>query len=1051
MTVYGHIYRLTALLAAAILAVPAVSAAAPEWEDPEMIGRNKEPGHVTLVPFHNVQSALAGDRATTPWMRSLNGVWKFNWVPTPEQRPQGFQREEYDVSGWGTIPVPSCMELQGHGIPIYLNIRYPFEKNPPFIAHDNNPVGSYRTEFTIPEDWSGRRMFIVFEGVISAMYLWVNGREAGYSEGSMTPAEFDITNLVRQGRNILAVEVYRWSDGSYLEDQDFWRFSGIYRDVYMFSTPTVHMRDFEVKTDLDANYRNATLTVDVALRNYGGGTAAAHTVEAMLYNGRNEPVFDAPLSTEITPGGNGDIKATLSAQVRNPLKWSSEHPNLYTLVLALKDPSGRVIECERCRVGFREVVIKGGQLLVNGVPVYFKGVNRHEHDPDTGRTVGRELMIEDIRLMKQFNINAVRTSHYPNHPLWLELCDEYGLYLIDEANVESHGMGYDPKTTLATKPEWKKAHLDRIQRMVERDKNHPSVIIWSMGNEAGDGPNFEAASEWIHHRDPSRPVHYERALERPHIDIVSIMYSPIEFLEKYASKPQTRPFILCEYAHAMGNSVGNLQDYWDVIERYPVLQGGFIWDWVDQGIRKRYKDGTEFWAYGGDLGDDPNDGNFCCNGLVFPDRTPHPSLWEVKKVYQYVKIRAVDAPAGVFEVVNMHDFTNLSELDGSWTLDCNGIPVKSGDLPKLDVAPRDSARVTVPFGRITPGPGDEYHLTIRFRTAEDAPLVPKGHETAFEQFAIPVDVPPKILAAVDVMPPLDVTETSKMVTVTGADFTVVFDKTTGTIASFVWRNTEIFAEGPSPNFWRAPIDNDYGNRMPERLGIWRDAGDKRIVRKTTVTRNGRNSVSFAAESDLWSIGSKYAVSYTVYGSGDIIVESRFTPGEKELPELPRFGMRMILPPGFEAMMWYGRGPHENYQDRKTGSPVGVWSGTVQEQYVPYVRPQENGNKTEVRWVAFTYSRGVGLLACGMPLLSMSALHYTVADLEAADHPYDLVRRDTISLNLDYSQTGVGGDDSWGARPHKQYTLFPKEYSYRYRLRPFAVGKESPGKLAMEGF
>ena len=951
----------------------------------------------------------------------------------PADRPADFWRDGFDDGAWDTIPVPSCWEFEGYGTPIYINVRYPFPANPPFVPHDWNPVGSYRTRFTVPETWDGRRTFIVFEGVKSAFYLWINGREVGYSQGSMTPAEFDITGYIEPGRNTLAAEVYRWSDGSYLECQDTWRFSGIYRDVWLYSTADTHMRDFRVVTDLDSDYRDARMNVTVEIANYADSRSGELAVELTLYDRLNEPVFDRPARKEARVDGGGETTLEFGIDVANPLKWSAEHPNLYTLVLTLKDSYGAVVEAERCRVGFREVEIRDAQLLVNGVPILIKGVDRHEHDPDMCRTVSREIMVKDIRLMKLNNINAVRTSHYPNHPVWYDLCDEYGIYLIDEANIESHGMGYDPARTLGNNPAWKNAHLDRTIRMVERDKNHPSVIIWSLGNEAGDGVNFEATSAWIHGRDTTRPVHYERALERPHTDIVCPMYSRIEWLVEYASKPQTRPLIMCEYAHAMGNSVGNLQDYWDVIEKYRVLQGGFIWDWVDQGIRKRHTDGTEFWAYGGDYGDDPNDGNFCCNGLVFPDRTPHPSLLEVKKVYQYVKIRPVDPAAGTFEIVNMHDFTNLSVYDIVWRLESEGRVLENGMLPALDVAPHGKTTVTVPFAKPAPAPGAEYFLTISLLTKDAAPLVPAGHEMAWEQFALPFAAP-QVQADTAPLPPLAFEETTKTVTVTGRDFTLLFDKTEGTIASFIYSNVELIDRGPVPHFWRAPIDNDYGNRMPERLAVWRDAGEKRLVRKVMTERTGKGVITITADMDLTSVGSKYTVSYTVRGDGEIVIANTFTPGEG-LPELPRYGMQLTLPVGFETFTWYGRGPQETHWDRKTGAKVGVYSGTVQEQYVPYVRPQENGNKTDVRWASFVNDRGIGLIATGMPLLSVSAHHYRTCDLENADHPYDLVRRGGITVNLDWKQTGVGGDDSWGARPHKEYTLFPQEYGYSFSIRP----------------
>ena len=588
--------------------------------------------------------------------------------------------------------------------------------------------------------------------------------------------------------------------------------------------------------------------------------------------------------------------------------------------------------------------------------------------------------------------------------------------------------------------------MDRTISMVERDKNHPSVILWSLGNEAGDGTNFEATSAWIHERDPSRPVHYERAGERPHTDIVCPMYAGIEHLEKYGSKPQTRPLILCEYAHAMGNSVGNLQDYWDVIEKYPHLQGGFIWDWVDQGLKKIHTDGREFWAYGGDFGDDPNDGNFCCNGLVFPDRKPHPSLYEVKKVYQYIKVRPVDLLNGSVGIVNMYDFTDLSAVDATWKLTADGVVLQSGALPKLHVPPHESVKVDVSYTRPDIVPGTEYFLTLSFAQSETNSLVPKGHEVAWEQLPIPFPVSEGPALDTGGMGTLELSETAEAARIGGKDFSLVFGKKSGTIESFIYRGTELVGRGPLPHFWRAPIDNDYGNRMPERLGVWRDAGFTWSVDGVSAERLGPKVVKISVTARFPAVDSDYTVSYVVYGSGDVIVTTAFTPG-KELPELPRFGMQMTMPGAFTNLAWYGRGPHENYWDRKTGSPVGLYRGSVQDQYIPYIRPQENGNKTDVRWASLTGDDGIGLLVAGLPLLSMSAHHYTTADFENADHTYDLVRREDITLNIDYRQTGVGGDNSWGARPHPEYTLHSQPYSYSFRLRPFSVKDESAGTLA----
>jgi len=669
-------------------------------------------------------------------------------------------------------------------------------------------------------------------------------------------------------------------------------------------------------------------------------------------------------------------------------------------------------------------------------------------------------MIKDIQLMKKFNINAVRTSHYPNHPRWYELGDKYGLYIVDEANIESHGMGYDPDKTLGNNPEWKAAHLDRTIRMVERDKNHPSIIIWSLGNEAGDGVNFKATSAWIKKRDPSRPVQYERAGTRPHTDIVCPMYRTIHHLQEYLRKGlDGRPLIMCEYAHAMGNSVGNLQNYWDFFDQHKELQGGFIWDWVDQGLLKRTEEGEEFWAYGGDFGPPgtPSDLNFCINGLVFPDRKLHPHIWEVKKVYQCIKVKPIDLKAGKIEIQNRYDFMNLSEFDISWAVRAEEEEIAKGKLPGMDVRPHDLKVITLPLPKIRPEVGVEYFLNMRFRTIEETLLIPKGYEVAWEQFKLPLYKPaPKVDLAE--FPELSLNETEKSVQIKGQNFSVIADKRTGEITSLVYEGTEFIKRGPVPNFWRAPTDNDFGSNMPKRLAIWKEASTKRSVAEFQARQISAQEVQIDVVFTLPAVNSKYYTTYKVFGSGDIIITNKFVPGSKDLPEIPRIGMTKTLPVEFENISWYGRGPHESYWDRKSGAAVGVYSGKVMDQYHPYIRPQENGNKTDVRWVALTNDKGLGLLAVGMPLLSISAHHFLNQDFDPGPvkqqrHTYHLRKRDLVTLNPDYKQMGVGGDTSWGdrARPHPEYTLYAKEYSYSFRLRPFSSKDETPMALSKQRF
>ena len=1015
--------------------------AASDWENPKMFDQNKEEPHATLMPFPDMDSALQLNRNESPYYHSLNGTWAFHWSENPDVRPRDFYKNDYDISEWGDIPVPSNWEFEGYGVPIYVNIPYAWttNPNPPSVPHDHNPVGSYKRTFTVPSDWQDRRIFLHFGAVKSAMYVWVNGEKVGYSQGSKTPAEWDITPFIRDGENTLAVEVYRWSDGSYLECQDFWRVSGIERDVYLYSTPQTSIRDFFVHTDLDEQYKDATLSVDVNVASYQDQPENGLCVKAILLDADGQELFDTqqPLTFK-----DGKAQLTFHSDLSNPNKWSAETPYLYDLVLQLKQADA-VLEVQHCRVGFREVEIKDGQLLVNGVPILVKGVNRHEHDEYTCHVVNEASMRKDIELMKKFNINTVRTSHYPNDPRWYELCDEYGLYVIDEANIESHGMGYDPDRTLGNDPAWKAAHLDRTKRMVERDKNHPSVIIWSLGNEAGDGVNFVATSAWIHDRDPSRPVHYERAELKPHTDIYCPMYARIEQIVDYAKEPQERPLILCEYSHAMGNSNGNLQDYWDAIENYKHLQGGCIWDWVDQGIAQYDENGDKYWAWGSDFGppDVPSDDNFCMNGLVSADRTPHPGLWEVKKVYQYIHFKAVDLAAGKIEIHNMYDFKNLDNVNIQWTLLKDGQAVEQGYILRPDIPPHQSKEFLLDLPQIDPKPGSEYFLNFSAATVQQEGLVPAGHVVAIAQFQLPVSKDAKMVS-VDDLPELSVNEEGSAVYVSGPDFELVFDQETGRIESYTFQDKEFVKEPLRPNFWRAPTDNDFGNNMPKRCDVWRDASYVQDAGDTRVVWEAPGQVDITVDIDLANGAAIHRTVYSVLGNGEIIVTNRVQPMKNNMPVLPRFGMNMQLPAAFDRVSYFGNGPHENYWDRKSGSRIGLYHATVQDLYYPYPSPQENGNRTDVRWMSLVDQDGTGLLVVGMPVVSLSALPYTNEALTQKErgsiHFVELPEDDLISLNIDYKQMGVGGDNSWGARTHPEYRLPAKTYSFSFRLSPIDV-------------
>ncbi|MCL4180315.1 MAG: DUF4981 domain-containing protein [Verrucomicrobia bacterium] len=1032
----------------AALAIPAT----PDWENPEILGRHRAAPSATAIRFPDLASAQAVSdqilpleqrRAGSPWYLSLNGPWQFRWAPSIAERIAGFERPDFDTRDWSTIPVPSCLERQGYGIPIYVNFMRtdalcPWGKmDPPRIPHDRNSVGAYRRSFTLPPSWQDREIRVHFDGVESAFDLWVNGRYAGSSKGSRTPAAFDITSHLQPGENLLAVEAYRYSDGSYLEDQDKWRMSGIFRDVYLYCLGNIHLRDHFVRASWDARRREGKLSINAELHNRGTA-AAAVTLELALWDG-NRPIELGPLTANTLVAPSAPETLTLKASVPGVMPWSAEDPQLYRLDLVLRAADESILEVIPQTIGFRTVDIEDGQLRVNGQPLRLKGVNRHEMDPDTGYTVSHASMIRDIQLMKQHNLNAVRTSHYPNAPDWYALCDFYGLYVVDEANVESHGIGYDPRTSLAWKPEWHAAHRDRIQRMVERDKNHPSIIIWSLGNEAGDGPAFETAYAWVKDRDPSRPVQYERAKLKPHTDIFCPMYPHPDTLLEYAEAVTDRPLIMCEYAHAMGNSLGNFKEYWDIIESHPRLQGGFIWDWVDQALRARDDQGREFWAYGGDFGPPgtPSDGNFNCNGLVLPDRRPSPALLEVKHVYQYLKLEPVDPARGRIRVRNDYAFLNTREFLGRFTVSSNGLPIQSGELPTLALEPQTARTVRLPIQKLKPQPGTEYFLNIEFALRQSRPWAEAGHIVATAQFPIVQTLSP-IVATVSARTTgtLHLSESPEAILVHAPTFTATFGHASGTLESLVADGRELLASPLIPNLWRAQTDNDNASSdlLRRDAGIWEHAGPERVV--TSLRRIGSDDhlVWIKGEGTMVSGQVDWTLTFAVRRD-NLDVHFHFIPNT-DMPELPRVGLQMAIPDDLDTMTWFGRGPHENYWDRQASAHVGLYSGRVKDLLHPYVRPQENGNRSDVRWVSWTHAGGHGLRIDHLgDLLSVSAWPFTQDDLQAARHLHELPDRDFITVNLDYRQRGLGSINSWGAQPLETYRLPPKLYQYSFRITP----------------
>lgn len=1042
-------FAVTLLLACASVLAQARQSDPPDWENPRVFNINKEPAHATFVPYPDEPSARRGVLAFapgaapapgSPYVLSLNGRWKFNWVKEPAARPVDFYKPEFDVSAWKEIRVPANWEFEGYGTPIFLNIIYPFKRDAPKVMGEpprdwttfaeRNPVGSYRRTFNVPAAWAGRETFLVLRGVNSACYVWVNGQKVGYSEDSRLPAEFNITKYVRPGENVVAVEVYRFSDGSYLEDQDFWRLSGIFRDVELVSRAPLHIRDFYARTQLDAQYRDARLNVNAKVRNAGASVGKV-TLQARLFDSKGSAV-GAPVSAEGTAPSGGEVSLELSQSVTDPLKWSAEEPNLYTLVLTLKDSRGRVLEVVPWRLGFRTSEIKNGQILVNGRPVVIKGVNRHEHDPDLGQVTTREMMLKDVLLMKRYNINAVRTSHYPNDERWYQLCDEYGLYVQDEANIESHGYGSNDRQRVSDGEDFTDAHVERVRRMVERDKNHASIFLFSLGNEAGWGRNLAAAYAWVKQNYPELVVVYEGGAS-VHSDAFNPMYTKPQNLVKYwEQKGAGKPFYLVEYAHALGNSVGNLQEYWTVLESRANFHGGFIWDWVDQTFRKKTADGRDLWAYGGDYGDRPNDGNGG-DGLVFADRRVQPELEEVKKVYQYISAEAADRNSGHIRVRNKHLFSDLSYVEGAWELTEDGAVIQRGRLPRLRTAAGQSETLTLPVRRPAVKPGSEYDLKVTFALAADTLWAKKGHVVAWDQFR---EFGLRDVAAPDAaaMPELSVAETADAVVLRGPRFLARVGKTIGALEAYEVDGRPLVAGPLAPNYWRAPLDNDRGNQMAKRLGVWRTAAAERRVTRVFVERLGAGAARVTAEAALPPEGSKARTSFTVYGSGVIEVASALSPAAGA-PELPRVGMQLLIPGEFRNVEWYGRGPHETYSDRKTGAAVGIYRSTVEELWTPYAEPQENGNRTDVRWVAFTNAAGTGLRAVGLQTISFSAWPFAMSELERAKHSAEIRMSREITVNLDHLQMGVGGDDSWGAQPHAEYRLPAKAYEYRFRLEP----------------
>jgi beta-galactosidase len=1031
-----------------------------DWENPLLTGINNQKMHATFYHYPSEKMALINNWQHSPWYQSLHGTWKFNWSENPGKRIEGFYLDSYNPSGWKEIKVPGTIEILGYGYPIYVNQPYEFihlmKPDPPKVPADYNPVGSYLTEFEIPETWKDAHVFLHFGAVKSFFYIYLNGKQIGMGKDGKTPVEFDITNHLRPGKNRLGIEVFRWSDGTYLECQDMWRMSGINRDVYLYATPKVHIRDFMVTGDLFSNYQHGIFKVSAIVKTGQINPPAdsdrpffkpTFLLQVSLYDSSGSRSPEYTETIEFQPENETEDTLYFEKAIPHVRKWSAEIPQLYFMTLTLKNEQGEELESTGCRMGFRTTEVKDGQFLVNGRPVLIKGVNRHEHDPVHGHVISKELMIKDIQLMKEANINTVRTCHYPDDPVWYDLCDEFGLYVIDEANVESHGMGYHPDKTLGNNPEWKQAHLNRTERMVERDKNHPSIIIWSLGNEAGYGCNFEATYDWVKKRDKTRPVWYERAEQGAGTDIFCPMYWTPEDLKWYGYARQLRPLIMCEYAHAMGNSTGNFKDYWEVIEKYPQLQGGCIWDWVDQGLYAEDSLGRPYWKYGGDFGPPnvPSDGNFLCNGIIFADRKPHPAYWEVKKVYQYIKLEMADYKSKKIRVTNHYDFYNLSNTVLSWELIHDGKPLASGNYERFTLAPGATKELITEIPPTLNIPDGEYFLNVYLKTTRPSGLLKTGHILASEQLSLPhVTALVSSLVPEKRMQPLTVNENTDHVIISGSDFSFQFDKNSGMLISWKYSGTELLNSGFVPNFRRAPTDNDVGNRMAERCKPWFEASEVRQLIKFQVRKDPAGFIGIDVGYKLADNVASSEIQYQIMNDGKLHIVTSFAPSAGKLPELPRFGLNVRLNQAFRQVEWYGRGPMENYWDRKSGAFVGKYSAKLNDLFTPYVRPQENGYRTDTRWLSFSNGDKLTIRITGDSLLSFSALPYTYDNLkgfkQGGKHLNDLVEQPFIDVNLDYGQTGVGGDDSWGARPHRQYTLEPRPLRYGMLLEVAPVVK-----------
>jgi beta-galactosidase len=1046
-----------------------------DYENQHILHINREAMHVPLGAYSSETEATTCDRRISKFVTVLDGSWKFKLFSGLQHISEGFYKEDYDVSQWEDIVVPGNWELQGHSYPIYTNVKYPFDMTdegdkhivrpteelseeegkpyyrsltPPFVPK-NNPTGCYITKFSVPYDWDNREIFINFEGVESAFYIWVNGEEVGYSQDSKLSAEFNITKFIKNGENTLAVQVMRWSDGSYLEDQDYWHLSGIHRSVILYSKPRAHIRDFKVMTPLDENYEDAELVVYCYMNRIQG--FADYSVSAKLLDMEGKEVIselcarvsqDTPmyLREKYIPEA---CSALLIKKVENPVKWSSENPYLYTLILTLKDKNGMAVDFESCRIGFRKIEIsQEGVIKLNGRRLIIRGVDRHEHHSETGRTVSRERMREEIIAMKKLNFNAVRTSHYPNDPAWYDLCDELGIYLVDEANLETHGI----QGLLSKDPEWSGAYLERAVRMVMRDKNHPSVLFWSLGNESSVGPNHAAMAGWIRYYDPHRLVQYESGDPGSLVSDIRVpMYPGLSWVDEVmADTSDKRPMVMCEYAYAKSNSNGNFKKFWDYVDKYPRFQGGFIWDWSDKALTKYTEDGKSFWAYGGDFNEPVTDSvlDMCLNGIVSPDLSLHPSAYEIKKLQAPVAIVEVDLLKGKFNLLNKHTDSDLSHLDIHWNITANGNKIHSGIIEALTIMAECSGCFEVPFTIGELEEGAEYYINFSLRLKEERVWAEAGYEIYSQQFKLPVKVASKNPFKGSSLLELNMNDGDESIIIIGDDFIISFHKKEGVIASYSYRGNKIILSGAEENYFRAPTGIDEGQGGSYfYAGTWREAGLDRLVRKVeniNAYMAGKSNAIVEVSSYLCAEGREMGiyseVRYTISGDGTIEVENKVDVN-RELPILPRIGLTFTLEKEFDYVTWFGRGPHENYCDRKVSAHVGLYEMKVDGEGCPYILPVECGGREDVRWLSLTNEEGSGVVLEGYELFHFDVHKNSVSDYAEARHICDLLPRDEIYLNIDHIHSGLGGDTGWGRTIHEEYQIKPRRYQYSFKIRP----------------